>query len=266
MITAENLTKRFNRGVDTFEAVSDLSFSVQPGEVFGLLGPNGAGKTTTLRMILGLVEPTSGKVTVDGFDVEQKSEEVKRRIGYASVSVGVYPWLSAREMLMFVSDLYDLDREYAHARIDYLAETLSFTSLLDRRCATLSTGEKQRVNLARGLVHEPPAMLLDEPTTGLDVLGSSVVFDYLDYLRQQNKAVIVCTHRLDEAQRICDRFGLLHRGRIAREGDFATLQKETGKDNLVEMFYDLMEIDESDAAVGAAGWPAPSPTMDQVDG
>ncbi len=241
MITAENLTKRFNRGVDTFEAVSDLSFSVQPGEVFGLLGPNGAGKTTTLRMILGLVEPTSGKVTVDGFDVAQKSEEVKRRIGYASVSVGVYPWLSAREMLMFVSDLYDLDREYAHARIDYLAETLSFTSLLDRRCATLSTGEKQRVNLARALVHEPPAMLLDEPTTGLDVLGSSVVFDYVDYLRQQNKAVIVCTHRLDEAERICDRFGLLHQGKLHREGTVSELLSTTEHANLTDLFLGMLK-------------------------
>lgn len=247
MITAEKLSKNFTRGNDTVEAVRELSFCVQPGEVFGLLGPNGAGKTTTLRMILGLVEPTSGIAEVDGFDVRKHSDEVKRRIGYASVSVGVYPWLSAREMLMFVADLYDLDPEYAQSRVEHLADTLSFKNLLDSRCATLSTGEKQRVNLARALVHEPPVMLLDEPTTGLDVLGSSVVFDYVDFLRKQNKAVIVCTHRLDEAERICDRFGLLHHGRLHREGTMADLLSDSQHANLTDLFLGLLQQDSPES-------------------
>ena len=240
MIQADKLTKKFSRGIDEVIAVNGLSFTVQPGEVFGLLGPNGAGKTTTLRMILGLIQPTSGQVVVDGFDVAADPEEVKRRIGYASVSVGVYPWLTAREMLMFVADLYDLEPEYANSRIEYLADTLSFQPLLERRCATLSTGEKQRVNLARALVHEPPAMLLDEPTTGLDVLGSSVVFDYVSYLREQNKAVIVCTHRLDEAERICDRFGLLHQGKLHREGTVSELLSDSGHSNLTDLFLGML--------------------------
>lgn len=247
LINAEKLTKCYRRGDQTVTAVDSLSFTVSQGEVFGLLGPNGAGKTTTLRMILGLIEPTDGNVNVANFDVADQPDEVKRRIGYASVSVGVYPWLTAREMLMFVADLYDLDRETTLQQIDSLAELLSFKKFLDRRCATLSTGEKQRVNLARALIHQPPVVLLDEPTTGLDVLGSSVVFDYVAYLKNQNKAVIVCTHRLDEAERICDRFGLLHHGKMHGEGTATDLLSGTGQSNLTDLFLNLLQQEATDA-------------------
>lgn len=240
MIHARQLCKRFSRGSDTVVAVDNLSFEVVPGEVYGLLGPNGAGKTTTLRMILGLIEPTSGSVTVDGFDVAADPNEVKRRIGYASVSVGVYPWLTAREMLIFVGDLYELEHDFAVNRVEVLADLLDFRKLLDRRCATLSTGEKQRVNLARALIHEPPVMLMDEPTTGLDVLGSSVIFDYVTFLREQQKAVIVCTHRLDEAERICSRFGLLHEGKLYGEGTIEQLLNDSPHANLTDLFMEIL--------------------------
>lgn len=240
MIQANQLCKRFSRGNTEVIAVDNLSFTVEPGEAYGLLGPNGAGKTTTLRMILGLIEPTSGGVVVDGFDVAADPTEVKRRIGYASVSVGVYPWLTAREMLLFVGDLYELDREYSIDRVDQLADLLGFRKLLDRRCATLSSGEKQRVNLARALIHEPPVMLMDEPTTGLDVLGSSVIFDYVSFLREQKKAVIVCTHRLDEAERICSRFGLLHEGKLYREGTVDELLTDSQHTNLTDLFMEIL--------------------------
>lgn len=241
MIIADRLSRTFQQRTGTVPAVDDLSFRVEPGEVFGLLGPNGAGKTTTLRMILGLVPPTSGTVTVDGFDVACDPTNVRRRIGYASVSVGVYPWLTAREMLSFVADLYDLDRQEIGPRIEELADLLQFRKLLDRRCATLSSGEKQRVNLARALVHQPPVMLMDEPTTGLDVIGSSTIFDYVDHLRENQRAVIVCTHRLDEAQRLCDRFGLLHRGRLFGQGTIEELLGPTGHESLTDLFLDLLK-------------------------
>ena len=240
MVIADKLTRKFTRRHEEVVAVDDLTFAVPHGEVYGLLGPNGAGKTTTLRMILGLLEPTAGRVEVDGFDVAVDPKAVKRRIGYASAGIGVYPWLTAREMLSFVGDLYELEPGQASQRIDELSDLLDFSSLLDRRCASLSTGERQRVNLARALIHEPPVMLMDEPTTGLDVLGSSTIFEYVSYLRSQDKAVIVCTHRLDEAERLCDRFGLLHRGRLYREGTIDQLLADSERTNLTDLFLDML--------------------------
>ena len=243
MIVTDQLTKRFPDKHREILAVSELSFQVKAGEVYGLLGPNGAGKTTTLRLILGLLKPTSGVATVDGYDVTRHPDEVKQRIGYAAASVGVYPWLTVHEMLSFVGDLYDLAIGKTAARIDELSAMFDFKDLLDRRCATLSTGQKQRVNLARALIHDPPAMLLDEPTTGLDVLGSKTVFDYVSHLTSKNKAVIVSTHRLDEAQRLCDRCGLLNAGQLCREGTVNELLGDSGTKNLTDLFLQLLDTD-----------------------
>ena len=236
MISVVGLTKRFPLGRDEVLAVDNLSFSVAPGEVYGLLGPNGAGKTTTLRMILGLLQPTSGHAEVAGFRTSQSPDEVKRRIGLVSATAGLYPWLTPREMILFFADLYGLSPREAEPELERLSRFLGIYDYLDRRCATLSTGQRQRVNLARALIHDPPMMLLDEPTLGLDVLGSQVIFDYLGHLRKRGKAVIVSTHHLDEAQRLCDRFGLLHHGRLRQEGTLAELQAATGCQTLVEMF------------------------------
>ena len=243
MIQVENLTKRFVVGDRQFDAVQRLSFRVGPGEVFGLLGPNGAGKTTTLRMILGLMPPTEGTAVVQGFDVRTNPNDVKRRIGYASATVGVYPWLTPYEMLLFAADLYSIPLPLAKQRVETLADLLSLRPFLRQRCATLSTGQRQRINLARALMHDPPVMLMDEPTLGLDIVGSRVVFEYIDHLRQNRKAVIVCTHRLDEAQRLCDRFGLLHHGRMMHHGTLEELQARTGKCDLTDMFLDLLDSD-----------------------
>ncbi len=252
MIVVDRLTKRFPQGADSITAVDELSFEVQPGEVYGLLGPNGAGKTTTLRMILGLLVPTEGEATIDGFRVTEEPDEVKRRIGYASASVGVYPWLTPREMLSFVGDLYDMAPATTRERIDELSDLLGLGSILNQRCATLSTGQKQRINLARALIQDPPVMLMDEPTLGLDIVGSSVVFDYIGHLRSQNKVVIVCTHRLDEAQRLCDRFGLLHHGKLRYEGVLEQLKRETGRADLTDMFLDLLKNEPADQKLAAS--------------
>lgn len=240
MIIVDNLTRHFVSGGKTLVAVDRLSFSVHAGEVYGLLGPNGAGKTTTLRMILGLLHPTTGDATVDGFHVSQFPDEVKRRIGLVSASAGLYQWLTPREMLLFFSDLYGIDPAFAQERLKSLAELLDLQRFLDQRCSTLSTGQKQRVTLARALMHDPPIMLLDEPTRGLDVVGTHVIFEYIGHLRSVGKAVVVSTHRLDEASQICDRMGLLHRGTLRHEGTFAELQQSTGCATLFDMFLGLM--------------------------
>jgi len=240
MIQVEKLTRRFDlSGGGEVLAVDALSFQVGPGEVYGLLGPNGAGKTTTLRMLLGLLRPSGGWATVAGYRSSDQPDEVKRRVGLVSASAGLYPHLSVREMLLFFADLYGCDESASGGELERLAELLGLTELLKRRCATLSTGQKQRVNLARALIHRPPVLLLDEPTLGLDLLGSQVVAEYIAHLRDEGKAVILTTHRLDEAERLCDRFGLLHRGRLVSEGSLAELRAETGCVGLVEMFLKL---------------------------
>jgi ABC-2 type transport system ATP-binding protein/sodium transport system ATP-binding protein len=241
MIQVEGLSRRFAvPGGGEVLAVDTISFTVSPGEVYGLLGPNGAGKTTTLRMLLGLLQPSAGRATIDGFSSGESPDEVKRRVGLVSASAGLYPHLSVREMLLFFADLYAVPPRRARDELGRLAELLGLGELLPRRCGVLSTGQKQRVNLARALIHQPPVLLLDEPTAGLDVLGSQVVAEFIDHLRRQGKAVILTTHRLDEAERLCDRFGLLHQGRLVSSGTLAELRAATGCATLVEMFINLV--------------------------
>jgi sodium transport system ATP-binding protein len=241
MITIHELTKRFYAGGAQIVAVDDVSFTVHAGEVYGLLGPNGAGKTTTIRMIVGLFRPDHGYAEVAGFRTSDSPDEVKSRVGLVSANDGVYPWLTVREMLLFFADLYGLPLPQARENLRSLAELFDLTGLLDRRCSLLSTGQRQRVILARALIHAPPAMLLDEPTRGLDVLGSEVVMDYVRRLRDEGKAVIVSTHRLDEAERMCDRFGLLHQGHLQLEGTLPALREATGCGTLVEMFRSFFQ-------------------------
>ncbi len=219
--------------------MDELSFHTRAGEVYGLLGPNGAGKTTTLRMLLGLLRPSSGRATIAGFDSSVAPDEVKRRVGLVSANVGIYPHLSVREMLLFFADLYGVEPAKARDELQRLAHLLGLSELLGRRCGTLSTGQRQRVNLARALIHRPPVLLLDEPTLGLDVLGSQVVAEFVTHLRAEGKAVILTTHRLDEAERQCDRFGLLHRGKLIQTGTLQELREATGCSGLVEMFLKL---------------------------
>jgi ABC-2 type transport system ATP-binding protein/sodium transport system ATP-binding protein len=187
-------------------------------------------------MIVGLLQPDEGYAAVAGFRTSDAPDEVKSRIGLVSASDGVYPWLSVREMLLFFADLYGVAPRQARDNLRSLSGLFELTPLLDRRCALLSTGQRQRVILARALIHAPPAMLLDEPTRGLDVLGSQVVIDYVRRLRDEGKAVIVSTHRLDEAERLCDRFGLLHQGQLRMEGTLDELRAASGCQTLVDMF------------------------------
>ena len=157
-----------------------------------------------------------------------------------SASAGLYQWLTPREMLLFFADLYGVEPNRAAVRLAELCRLLDLSRFLDQRCATLSTGQKQRVTLARALMHDPPVMLLDEPTRGLDVVGTHVVFEYIAQLRSLGKAVVVSTHRLDEASHVCDRMGLLHRGHLRHEGTFAELQQVTGRTTLFDMFLQLL--------------------------
>jgi len=243
MIQVHRLTKRFPlAGGGAIVAVDDLSFGVAAGEVYGLLGPNGAGKPTTLRMILGLLTPSAGQAAIAGFGTSAFPDEVKRRVGFISASAGLYQSLTVREMLLFFADLYGVTSADAQDELSRLVQLLGLGEFLQQRCATLSTGQRQRVNLARALIHRPPVMLLDEPTLGLDILGSQVVSEYIGHLREEGKAVILTTHRLEDAERLCSRFGLLHKGKLVCEGTLSELQAQTGCTSLVEMFLKLSQV------------------------
>lgn len=230
------LDKSFHSYDQTVHAVQAVSFSVEPGEVFGLLGPNGAGKTTTLRMILGLIPPDAGYAEVDGLRSDRQPDQIKQRIGFVSANTGLYPWLTVRETLQFFASIYGTTPDRTAVRLEELAEQLAMRDFLDRRCGVLSTGQTQRVNLAKALIHDPPVMLLDEPTLGLDVLGSQVVFDYLELLKLRGCAVILSTHRLEQAQRVCDRLGLMHEGQMRLHGTWGEIAAQTGFPSLVDVF------------------------------
>ena len=250
MINVHQLTKAFDVNGRNFLAVDDVSFNVQPGTVYGLLGPNGAGKTTTMRMILGLLRSDSGFSEISGIRSDVDPNGVKRQVGFVSAAAGVYQWLTAREMLSFFGDIYGITVKQSQQQIEELATLLNFQNILDQRCTTLSTGEKQRINLARALMHDPPVMILDEPTLGLDVVGSQTIFSYIELLKSRGKAVVLCTHRLEQAQRVCNHFGMLHHGRMVREGTLSDLQQQTGRADLVEMFVDLIEQDNTEISTG----------------
>jgi len=243
MIRVDQLTKTFLLpGGGSLTAVNGVSFAVEPGEVYGLLGPNGAGKTTTLRMILGLLQPTRGQASIAGFGSSEHPDEVKRRVGLVAANAGLYQGLSVTEMLLFFADLYAVPPAEAKSELARLSRLLGLDDFLAQRCGTLSTGQRQRVNLARALIHRPPVMLLDEPTLGLDVLASQVVTEYLGHLRDEGKAVILTTHYLDDAERLCTRFGLLHRGQLVSEGTLTELRERTGCVSLMDMFLKLSQV------------------------
>jgi sodium transport system ATP-binding protein len=222
-------------------AVDGLSLEVAAGEIYGLLGPNGAGKTTALRMIAGLLVPTGGTVLVTGIDVARETDAAKARLGFLTGSTGLYARLTAREVLIFFGRVQGLSPETLERRIGEVARQLAIEPLLDRRCEGLSTGEKQRVSVARAVLHDPPVLVLDEPTNGLDVLASRFLRELVLAERDRGKAVIFSTHYLAEAELLCDRIGLMYQGRLLREGPPAKLRAETGAGSLEEAFLSLVE-------------------------
>ncbi len=230
------LSKSFQQDGRTIKAVDGISFNVTGGQVFGLLGPNGAGKTTTLRMILGLIAADSGYAKINGLRSDLQPDLVKQAIGFVSANTGLYQWLTTRETLLFFAGIYGVPDDFAHQRLEELTEQLSMKPFIDQRCGLLSTGQSQRVNLAKALIHDPPIMLLDEPTLGLDVLGSQVVFGYLNLLKERSCAVILSTHRLEQAQRVCDLFGLMDHGKMRLLGDWNQIQSQTQLSSLVDIF------------------------------
>ena len=244
MVFADNLVKVFpGPKRDDVRAVDGLTFSVGRGNIYGLLGPNGAGKTTTIRMLLGLLAPTAGRGLIDNIDVAVDPLEAKSRIGFLTANTGLYQRLSVRELLTYFGQLFGLEADALARRVAELVDLLTMDEFADMRCGALSTGQKQRVGIARTLIHDPPVLILDEPTLGLDVLSNRVILEFIREQRRFGKTVVLSTHYLDEAETMCDRIGLMHRGRLMAEGSLDELRELAGVERLSEIFLTLMERD-----------------------
>jgi sodium transport system ATP-binding protein len=242
MIEANELTKVFHdRKRGEIRAVDHVSFRCQPGQIFGLLGVNGAGKTTCLRLLATILQPTSGTARIAGHDVVSAPESVRAHIGFLSTATALYGRLTAREMVEYFGRLHGLSRATLRQRIDSLFATLDMNEFRDRRCDKLSTGMKQKVSVARTLVHDPPVMIFDEPTHGLDVLIARTLVGFIRDCRARGKTVIFSTHVMSEAEKLCDTIAIIHNGRILAEGTLAQLRQLAGAGDLEEIFIRLVE-------------------------
>lgn len=237
LMEVSELTKKFG----SVQALTGLSFKVLPGEIYGLLGPNGAGKTTTIKAIIGLIEPTSGTVTVVGFNPANNSIEVKSRIGYVAEKPILYDSLSPRDFLEFVASIRKIDQRTINHIVAQLGDAFDVEKYFDVPIATLSTGMKQRIALIASLIHQPPLLLLDEPLSGLDAKTSRIVKDLLSLHVQKGGAVLFSTHIMEVAEQICTRIGIIHQGKIIAEGTLDQLRIQTGNKNetLEEVFLKL---------------------------
>lgn len=242
LIEVFGLTKQFG----SVHALSGLDFQVMPGEIYGLLGPNGAGKTTTIKIITGLVEPTSGWVKVGGFDPVKNPVEVRSRIGYVAENPILYASLSARDFLEFVASIRKINQDSTNSMVTQLADAFDMAQYFDSPIATLSMGMKQKVTLIAALIHQPPVLLLDEPLNGLDAKSSRIIKDLVSLHAQKGGAVLFSTHIMEVAEHVCTRIGIIYQGKVIAEGTLDQLKsKIEGKgDTLEEVFLKLTNEDE----------------------
>ena len=248
MIEVLNLRKTFHdRKKGDVPAVRDISFSCGPGRVFGLLGRNGAGKTTTLRMLATILAPTSGTARIDGLDVTQKPGEVRKRIGYLSGDTKLYDRLTGRELLTYFGELAGMTAPSIAGRIAELQVSFGLGEFLDKRVGKTSTGMKQRLSLARVVLHDPPVLIFDEPTSGLDVMGAREVLKIVQELKSKGRTIIFSTHIMSDAEKICDEIAIIERGSLLAQGSASALRNGSGAGWLEDMFVKTVEAVTSDA-------------------
>lgn len=241
MIQVESLTRTFPSKQGPILAVDDVSFSARAGQVFGLLGVNGAGKTTLMRVLSTMLAPTSGTALVNGLDVVERPADVRRSIGFLSGTTALYGRLTARECLEYFGGLYGLSGQTLKQRVDHLIEQWAIGPYADRLCDKLSTGQTQRVSLARAIIHDPPVLFFDEPTAGLDVITSQTVMEFIESSRDAGKTVVYSTHIMSEAERLCGEVVIIHKGRKVWEGSPASAMAATSTDRLERAFLELVD-------------------------
>jgi sodium transport system ATP-binding protein len=236
MIEAFQLAKRFK----DFPAVKDVSFRAEDGQVFGLLGPNGAGKTTTLRMLSTVVQPTSGTAIVQGFDIRSQKDQVRSHLGILVESAGLYAHSTTREHLRYIGELHGLSGRLLEKQIDVLIERLGMTEFADRKAKGFSRGMVRKVVMGMALIHNPPNVILDEPTQGLDVVSTRAVREIIRDFKAEGRCVVLSTHHMDEVERLCDRVAIVHRGEILEQGTPAELIEKYQADNLETAFVEII--------------------------
>ena len=241
MIHVRQLTKSYvDLRQGQFLALAGVSFDALPGQMYGLLGPNGAGKTTALRILSTVLQPTSGTATVNGYDVVTQPSLVRHQIGFVSTNTATYDRMTAWEMVEYFGRLYGLDREMLRGRMEAIFERLQMNDFRDLLGGKMSTGMKQKVSIARAIVHDPPVLIFDEATAGLDVLVARALLETIEQLRDQGKCVIFSTHIMREAERLCDRIAIMHRGHILAEGTLVELLQRHDEPDLEELFFALI--------------------------
>jgi sodium transport system ATP-binding protein len=243
VIVAEGLTKIFHdpkRGGE-FRAVDGIGFTCRPGRIYGLLGPNGAGKTTTLRMLSTTLVPTAGGASIDGVDVVARPAAARQRLGFCTGTTGIYERMTPREMIGYFGRLYGLDGEALDARLEELLALFSMRDFADTPNGRLSAGMRQKVSLARTIVHDPPVLVFDEPTVSLDVLVARTVSEFVAACRERGRTVILSTHDMAEAEKLCDDVGILHRGRILDQGTVEEVKERHSTDAIEELFFSLID-------------------------
>ena len=242
LVVTEGLSKVYSdHEGGEIRAVDSLDLSCYSGEIFGLLGLNGAGKTTTMRMLSTALTPTRGTATVCGHDVREDARQVRASIGFLSGTTGLYHRLTAKEMIETFGRLHGMDARQLKSRVDEVLALFEIDKYADMRCEKLSTGMKQKVNIARAIVHDPPVLIFDEPTSGLDVLAASTTLDFVLKLRDLRKCVVYSTHIMSEVERLCDRIAIIHDGKLQGLGSLEDLRANTGRHYLEDIFRDLVQ-------------------------
>ena len=237
MLRVENLTKKFKK----VTAVDNVSFEVNPGEIIGLLGENGAGKTTTLRMLATMLKPTSGNAMIDGYNIIDNPNKIRERIGILfGGDVALYDRLTGRENMIYFAKLNGMSDLEADQAVNKITSELEMSDYIDRPVGKYSRGMKQKVSLARSIIHQPDVMLFDEPSTGLDVLSSKLIHDFILKCKKDNKAIVFSSHNMYETEKLCDRIIIIHKGKIVASGTIEQLKKDYQKDTLEDLFIECI--------------------------
>ncbi len=237
MIKVEHLSKTFpKKDGSLFYAVNDISFEAKNSEIVCLLGVNGAGKTTTMRILSTVFQPSSGTASINGFDIRTQADKVRANLGFLSGDTGLYNRLRSREFIQYFGRLYGTDDTTINKRIEEMAELLDMKEFLDKKIEFLSTGMKQKVSIVRSIIHDPPVMIFDEPTAGLDILTARNIVAFIRQCKQRGKCVLFSTHIMREAERLADKIVMIHRGKILAEGTLEDLRQESGQTDLDDVF------------------------------
>ena len=245
MLEVKNIKKKFEKKINkkkviSFYADNDISFNANTGEIVGILGPNGAGKTTLLRIIAGIMEPTSGTVKIDDETYKDNAINIKKKIAYLSGNTKLYKDISPYELLKMCGEYYEVPNNILEKRIKDITKKFDMTSFMHQKIENLSTGQYQRTSIARCLIHNPKYYILDEATSGLDIISSKVILDFIKEEKKNNKCIIYSTHYMEEAENICDKIIMINNGKIIATGTPKEIKKETKTNNLRDSFFKIV--------------------------